>query len=332
MTTEASKIDIPKLTPSKLAGLPWRACLAVLGSSFLTASLLSTVLAKVFLPGDGKPLTRTSLAATTITVPNPTASLNQASVNAILKRNIFNSEGSALEDVKKDDPTATQQVEAVKSDLPVKLVGTIYGGDPLSGLALVENNAKKTINSFMVGDVLLKDATVKEVHREKIIIDRAGRLEFIEVDKTELSRSRRQKKSAPSASSNQGIAPIATEPPPSSFKEEGFERKEKESAMTSAYRTKLLTTDFTKVLQDAKATPNMVDGELKGFTLTRIRKDSIYEKAGFQNDDVVTEVNGVPLTDTAQSIRLLQSLRNESEIEIRILRGGSPQTFTLKVQ
>ena len=76
----------------------------------------------------------------------------------------------------------------------------------------------------------------------------------------------------------------------------------------------------------------MVDGELKGFTLTRIRKDSIYEKSGFQNDDVVTEINGVPLTDTAQAVRLLQSLRNESEIEIRMMRSGTPLNFTLKVQ
>jgi type II secretory pathway component PulC len=76
----------------------------------------------------------------------------------------------------------------------------------------------------------------------------------------------------------------------------------------------------------------MVDGELRGFIITRIRKDSIYEKAGIQNDDIVEEVNGVPLTDTSQAIRLLQSLRNESEIEIRVKRGGSPMSFTIGVR
>jgi len=129
-----------------------------------------------------------------------------------------------------------------------------------------------------------------------------------------------------------GIAPIATEPPPQTYQEEGFERKDREIQMAQTYRQKLLTTDFTKVLQDAKASPNMVDGELRGFELSRIRKDSIYEKSGLQNADIIEEINGVALTDVAQAIRLLQSLRETPEIELRIVRGGAPMKFTLTIR
>ena len=86
------------------------------------------------------------------------------------------------------------------------------------------------------------------------------------------------------------------------------------------------------MLQDAKASPNLVDGELKGFRLDRIRNDSIYQKAGLQNGDVVEEINGIPLSDTAQAIKLLQSLRNESDIEIRFSRGGAKQNLNMKVK
>ncbi len=308
--------------------------LAVICASFLGATVASTVIGNAFLRNVGKPEVKAGVAATEgFNVPSPSASLNQASIDAILKRNIFSSDGAAADGqpaaaVEDKGPKTT---EAVKSDLPVKLVGTIYGGDPFSGIALVENNTKKTINSFMAGDTLLKDVTVKEIHKERIIVDHAGRLEFIEVVRESLSRTKRKKKIV-AVNPDDQIKPIATEPPPSSFKEEGFERKEREISMTQTYRNKLLTTDITKVLQDAKATPNMVNGELQGFVLTRIRKDSIYEHAGLQNDDIVTEVNGVPLTDTAQAIRLLQSLRNESEIEVRILRGGAPLRFTLNIR
>lgn len=328
-------LDFSKLL-GKFSSIPWRGCLVVVGASFLIASVLNTVVAHLFLSKEAGKMAgkaATAALAPAFNVPTPAASLSQNGVDMILKRNIFNSDGSAIDESKKDkkDDEGPKTQEAVKSDLLVKLIGTIYGGDPYSGIALVENSTKKTINSFMVGDVLTKESTVKEVHKERIIIDREGRLEYIEVDKQELSRSKRKKKAkdAPAASA---IAPIATEPPPNSYKEEGFERKEKEMVMTTAYKQKLLTTDFTKVLQDAKASPNMVDGELKGFLLSRIRKDSIYEKAGLQNDDIVTEINGIPLTDTSQAIRLLQSLRNEAEIELRILRGGAPQTFTMQVR
>lgn len=318
-------------TLERFSALPWRATLVVLGASFITATVASTFVAKLFLPSDGRAAAK-GLEVDTFNVPAPTASLNQANIDLILKRNLFNSEGAA-EDAKKDQANQEpESQEAVKSDLPVKLVGTIYGGDPFSGLALVENVQKRTINSFMVGDTLLKEATVKEVHKERIIIDRSGRLEYIDVEKTTLTRSSRKQKKAPGAApASTGLAPIATEPPPDKFREEGFERDKQEMNMTESYRQKLLTTDFPKVLQDAKASPNMVDGELRGFCLSRIRKESIYEKAGLQNDDCVTEINGVPLTDTAQAIKLLQSLRNEKEIEVRLNRSGTPMKFNLNI-
>lgn len=322
--------DITK-TLGKFAATPWKAGLIVLGLSFLAATIASTMVAQLFFPADGRVPIGPKMSSN-FNVPNPTSTLNQASIDMIIKRNIFNSEGTTDETKKEEENAQPQTAEAVKSDLPVKLVGTIYGGDPFSGIALVENNSKRTINSFMVGDNLIKEAVVKEIHKEKIIIDRSGRLEFIEVVREGLNRNKRKKKAATVAATSSGNSPLATEPPPSTFKEEGFERKEKEISMTQAYRNKLLTGDFTKVLQDVKATPNMVDGELKGFVLTRIRKDSIYEKSGFQNDDIIEEVNGVPLTDTAQAIRLLQSLRNEAEIEVRVNRGGSPMKFTLNIR
>jgi len=319
----------------KVAEGPWRAGLTVVGASFLAATAVSTVVGYVVTPTLSKSsISRSSSGPSAISVPEPTATLNQKAIDTIVNRNIFSSEGKAQDGAgaKVDGQLpGEKQVTIVKSDLPISLTGTIYGGDPLSGIALVENTTKKTINSFMVGDSLLKDVTLKEIHKQKIIIDNNGRTEFVELVQEKLSRSRRQKKQAV-ASTSDSVAPIATEPPPPSFKEEGFERKDRDMTMSQSYRSKLLTADFTKVLQDAKASPNMVDGELKGFVMTRIRKDSIYEKAGLQNDDIVTEVNGVPLTDTAQSIRLLQSLRGESEIEIRIVRGGSPLKFNLNVK
>ena len=323
-------LDVSKVLVKVAAG-PWRAGLMLVGTSFLLATVTSTVMVHFIAPSAVVPVARPKAGGRGFSVPEPTASLTAAAIDVIVKRNIFNAEGAA-QDADKAQGTAPgqKQLEAIKSDLPITLVGTIFSGDPYSGIALIENTSKKTINSFMVGDALLKEAILKEIHKERIIIDHNGRPEFIEVVREKLSRSRRQKKAVPAATDS--VAPIATEPPPPSFKEEGFERKDRDMTMSQAYRSKLLTTDFTKVLQDAKASPNLVDGELKGFVLTRIRKDSIYEKAGLQNDDIVTEIQGVPLTDTAQAIRLLQSLRGESEIEIRLNRAGSPLKFNLNVK
>ena len=129
-----------------------------------------------------------------------------------------------------------------------------------------------------------------------------------------------------------GGSGYATEPPPESYKEEGFERKGTSIEMSSEYKNRLLTADFAAVLQDAKASPNVVNGVLKGWKLDRIRKGSIYEKAGVQNGDVIMEINGVMLNDAAQSIKHLQGLRNESELDLSLDRGGTKLNFNFKVR
>ena len=103
--------------------------------------------------------------------------------------------------------------------------------------------------------------------------------------------------------------------------------------LTDEFKRNMLAPEMlTKVLQDAKAEPNMVGGELKGFRLTRIRENSVYEKAGFQNNDIVEEINGIPLRDAAGAIRLLNQLRSEKEIEVRLNRNGSTQNMTIQIQ
>jgi type II secretory pathway component PulC len=66
--------------------------------------------------------------------------------------------------------------------------------------------------------------------------------------------------------------------------------------------------------------------------MDRIRKNSFYEKSGMQNGDIIEEINGVALSDAGQSVKLLQSFRNESEIDIKVNRNGQRMVLNLKVR
>lgn len=299
-------------------------------ASFFLASLTASILGVFLIPEqvvvkpkgmrEGSPLNGGFI--------DQRVTLSPQDLKQLYMRNIFNSEAPAIEEEGTVDNSNAQDL--VKSDLPLKLLGTIFASDPGLGIAIVENTSKKSVNSFMVGDVILEGAIVREILRERVIFDRNGRREYIEVEKKELSRSRRQAGQAKTPSL--GLSPLASKAPPNSFKEEGFERSGSSIVMSETYKQRLLTADFAKVLQDAKASPNYVEGELRGFKLNRIRSDSIYEKAGLQNNDVVEEVNGVPLRDTAQAIRLLNSLRSANEIEVRVNRGGSSLSLNLEIR
>lgn len=317
----------------KLRSVPWRMVLLLLGSAFLLATVFSTILAQIFMPDKIDMARKPRAVKSSMQMPSSVATLNQPALDLILTRNIFNSEGPAI-----DGKVAGNIVKqphgssAVKTDLPLKLHGTIVGADSRSGIAMIESlEGVKGINSFMLGDTVPPDAVVKEILREKVIFDRGGRLEYLEVEKPEIAGDRRRKKSG-QTSAKQVSSPLAAGTPPETYKEEGFERKGSNIEMTQAYKEKLLTVDFTQVLQDAKATPHIVDGQFKGFEISKVRANSIYEKAGLMNGDIIEEINGMPLTDVAQTIKLLQSLRNATSIDVRRVRNGVPETIVVGIR
>ena len=318
---------------SKIVVLPWKAISWVCATSFVAASILSSIIAFIIYPAapiDSNSTSESNKSNVDYQEYARRESLGDEGTKAVLKRNIFNSDGKLGDsDVSTQDEEVVRSDKAVETTLPIKLVGVIYGGNPYNGLATIENTEKRRVNSFIVGDTIMSSAKLKEILPTRIIIDRDGRIEYCELEEFKLSRNKRKKKKAVAV----GPAAIANGPPPESYREDGFVREGGDIKITESYKRRLLEEDFQKTLQDAKATPFKNEaGEIAGFQLTRIRENSIYQKAGFQNDDIVQEINGVQLNSVGGAISLLQRLRSESNVEVRVNRGGQTMTFTLDIQ
>lgn len=320
---------------SVLSQVRWQGVCYTLTASFFSAGLLCTGISFLFIENPKLPPAPSSQQEVLLRGSSK-SSLSEDQVKRIIERNLFNSEGTvADEDGKNAEGVEENKTdEVLKTDLPLKLIGTIFGGDLASGMAIIENTEKRATNSFMVGDALGGNATLSGVDREKVYIDRGGnRTEFLEIPKVEKPGRRTGKKEAPkSANPLDNLSNLATDAPPENYAEEGFERKGMSTRVSKSFKDRILGAELAKTLADAKATPNLVGGEIRGYTLTRIREDSIYRKLGLQNDDVILEVNGIQLADPAQAIKLLNQLRNENELEVSFERGGSRQTATVDFQ
>lgn len=246
---------------------------------------------------------------------------------SILKRNVFNSEQK--EEVSKDPSAAPTQCSPVKSDLPLKFTGVIYGGTRESSLVLLESTSTKEADTFMYKDVVPGEAQIVDIQRDKVFFVRGGSdcPEFLDLQQPEVIKKR-----VPGvARSQQSRGGLPAASGAFEFSEPGFTRsKDGNIVADKRWVDKALTTDFAKTLQDAKASPNLVNGEVKGFVLTRIRPDSVYEKMGFQDGDVVETINGIDLNDAARAIQTLNSLRQENSIELSVKRNGV--TMPLKIQ
>lgn len=295
--------------------------------AFIAASGLSLLTSQIFLPSGAKTkVTRPIGSSSPISAERKP--MDKAITAAILERNIFNSEGKVGDSI--DGPARARVSDKIlKSDLPLKLMGVIFSGDPFNGLAMLEVGSSNKTTSYMVGDKIQDDAHLYQVFDDRVILERSGNSkEYIELQQFEIVSTRGKKSDREKSS----VGALASGPSGNEFKEDGFERKNNAIRITGEYKRNLLAPDnLTKILQDAKAEPNMVGGQLQGFRLTRIRENSVYEKAGFQNGDIIEEINGIPLRDAGGAIRLLNQLREAKDIEVRMNRNGAVSNLAIQV-
>lgn len=92
----------------------------------------------------------------------------------------------------------------------------------------------------------------------------------------------------------------------------------------------LSSENMAEILNEAKARGN--DYVQSGFTLSRVREGSMYDKLGLRNGDTLTEINGIKLKNAREAIRLLQSLKANRELEIAVLRDGKIEEFTIQLE
>jgi general secretion pathway protein C len=87
--------------------------------------------------------------------------------------------------------------------------------------------------------------------------------------------------------------------------------------------------NLTPFLGQMRALP---DQSGKGFKLSEIQNNSIFQQLGLRDGDVVQTINGQSLSDPASAIQLLNSLRASDSIAMVLTRSGRPIQFTYEIQ
>lgn len=323
--TIAAKTIEGKLDLSDLALPPyerWLPAIAVFLTGFVLAAVVGWAVAYTLMPKPQKIL-QADLSAALIKATEAVRPLEPPDVgefNSIIARNLFNSESA-------DADTTDQGCEPQPSNLPLKLRGVIYGGAANASLVLLESTATRETDSFVLGESVPGNAKISDISRDRVYFIRNGCPQYLAVEQPEPLKRRE----ADPSRRTQALAP-ASVGGSADFSEEGFERKGTEINVTKQWIERAVTLDFAKTLQDAKASPNMVGGQVKGFVLTQIRPDSVYEKMGFENGDVVRSINGIELNDAARAIQTLNAMRNEAQLEVTLERAGAVQTRKIQVK
>ena len=90
--------------------------------------------------------------------------------------------------------------------------------------------------------------------------------------------------------------------------------------------------DLRSIMNQAVVRPFLNEGVQEGFIISNIVSNSIYEKMGLQNGDIVLDVNNEPIESAGKLLLLLNSLQSGNSVNLNIKRNDNIQTINYSFQ
>ena len=211
----------------------------------------------------------------------------------------------------------TSATDGKRTDLNVKLWGTAIGGDAAHTFAIIEDVAARRQALYQIGDVVLDTATLARVEWDRVILDRNGSEEVLELT------AGRGPAGGTAASATTGVPAAGGE----KIRKTGDDK-----FMIDRRELEKTVDNLNDVFTQARAVPFFQDWKTFGFRVFAIKPGSVFEKIGLQNGDVIQRVNGVELTDPTKAISLFTELQNEGHIAVDLKRNQQSKSFSYEIR
>lgn len=234
-------------------------------------------------------------------------------VDPILRRNIFDSANVGMA------TTAAEVGDSDrKSDLKVVLLATVVA-DPAeySSALIAEEKGKTGALGYGIGDRLLDEAEIVRIEQRKVIIRRDdGTIEYIAMEEGKTYKKEGEGKAEGEGEGEDGIAKA------------GDNKFIVDQELVDQFLA-----NPEKLYSKVRAVPHKgTDGEVDGYRLSGIRRNSVFSKLGIKNGDIVHTANGKPLTSMSGALDAFNSLQNDKNFSFEITRRGKRQTFEYEIR
>ena len=232
----------------------------------------------------------------------------RVSPSLILERNLFGAQ--LVGDSQQPAPEPEVALSATK--LPLKLLGTAAASREERSRAAIEDTKTRKHMVVAVGDPLKghRRVRVTGIERTRVILDNAGRPEelVLHEDQPKSSIAKRSSRKAKRSQRNRTAAakPSLNDRLKKLGGEDGIER----------------------ILSSARITPEYLDGEMQGMKVDSIKAESIFEKVGLQNGDIITEVNGILIDRISSTSAIFDELATADAVETTVVRNGNPLSLS----
>ncbi len=197
-----------------------------------------------------------------------------------------------------------------KTELKLKLWGTVTGATAET-YAVIEDTKVRKQTLYRINDTV-QNAIVKEIHREKVILEVEGEYEILEMEKiiSASAPARRRTGSATQVNKNPVQSNVT------------LKREKIESAVN----------DLNTLMKQIRIRPHFKDGNPDGLTISGIRSKSIFSEMGLRNGDVIIGVDGNTIESVDDALKLYESLQSASNVQVQLRRRGQLRTIDYNIE
>lgn len=206
-----------------------------------------------------------------------------------------------------------EAVQAPETRLNLKLTGLVATGTAKTSVAIISSNNGPE-RSYRIGDSIGSAAGVilHAIESDYVVLMRNGKQETLRLPKPE----------------NLVSSAILAKPSGGTVRQPSGRPSGALSQRLSDFRQKVVENP-SALFSEVQVKPVMADGRIRGYELNSPQNQALLQQAGIMQGDVITHVNGLPLTNAQSMTGVFDQLRTADRIDVTLERNGQPQSVTI---
>lgn len=252
----------------------------------------------------------------TVAVSEPANIVRKADTNPVTLAQVTARQHLFGDATKAPVEAPSEPVTAPVTDTSLQLeLSGVFAYDPAEKAIAIINQRGKEQGAYGIGDKIVGEVTLEEVHKDYVILNNRGKRERLKLP--------------------ENVQPIATRPLPvasSNAQGQGSNGVNEGNAgaggpvdlpTTPGALRDTLARNPSMLGRIVAAEPYQENGKLLGYRITPKQNPEILEAQGILPGDVITRVNNIQLNSQKQGIRALRNAVKAQALEVTILRDGA---------
>ena len=206
---------------------------------------------------------------------------------------------------------ARVEMKAPETRLNLTLHGVFVDEDPQKGAAIIGTSGA-TQKYYHVGAEIMNGVKLQGVFNDRVVLLRNGQSEVLRFPK-------------PASGGSNVISPL-----PGNATGSSSVSNNAAATSLSDYREEFQKQPL-KIFEHVRFVPVRSRDGLKGYRVLPQKNRDLYNRLGIRPSDLVTSVNGITLTNDQEAMKLIDTLKDASSIQVDIVRNGQPQSLTFSL-